>query len=47
MSMNYVLKEPKEEETTHQMLEDMELGNKELRPSNIGQDEAHNKHVFY
>jgi hypothetical protein len=47
MSMNYVPDEPKEEETIHQMLEDMDLGNQESQPTNIGQDEAHNKHVFY
>jgi len=32
MSVNFVPDEPKEEETIHQMFEDMELGNQESQP---------------
>jgi hypothetical protein len=37
----------KEEDTIHQMMEDMDLGNHDSHPSNIGQEEANNHHVFH
>jgi len=37
----------KEEETIHQMMEDVDLGIQESHPTNIGQDEAMNKHIFH
>jgi hypothetical protein len=37
----------KEEEIMHQMMEDMDLGIQESHPTNIGKDEANNKHVFH
>lgn len=46
MSVNSSLDDLKEEKTVHQMIEDMDLGNQESHPTNIGQDEALNKHVF-
>jgi hypothetical protein len=45
--LNSVLDKPKEEETVHQMLEEMDLGNQGSQPTNIGQDEVHNKHFFH
>jgi hypothetical protein len=47
MSVKSVPDEPKEEETVHQMLEDMDMGNQGSQPTNIGQDEVHSKDVFY
>lgn len=47
MSVNSVPDDPKEEETIHQILEDMDLGNQASQHTNIIQDEAHNKHVFH
>jgi hypothetical protein len=46
MSTNYVQANLKEEETIHQMLEDMDIGQQNSLPSNIGQEEANNHHVF-
>lgn len=47
MSVKSVPDEPKEEETVHQMLEDMDMGNQGSQPTNIGQDEVRSKDVFY
>jgi hypothetical protein len=47
MSVNLTPDDLKEEETIHQMIEDMDLGNQESHPTNIGQDEALSKHVFH
>jgi hypothetical protein len=46
ISMNSAPDDPKEEETVHQMIEDMDLGNQESHPTNIGQDEAL-KNMFF
>jgi hypothetical protein len=35
-----------EEDTAHQMMEDMDLGNQNSLPSKIGQEEANSHHVF-
>jgi hypothetical protein len=47
MSVNLAQEDLKEEDTVHQMMEDMDLGNQDSHPTNIGQDEAINKHVFH
>jgi hypothetical protein len=47
MSMNSSQEVLKEEDNVHQMMEDMDLGNQDSHPTNIGQDEAIKKHVFH
>lgn len=47
MSVNSTQEDLKEEDAVHQMMKDMDLGNQESHPTNIGQDEAINKHVFH
>lgn len=39
--------ELKEEDTVHQMLEDMDLEKQNSLPSNHGQEEAISRHVFW
>lgn len=47
MSVNSAQEDLKEEDTVHQMMENMDLGNQDSHPTNIGQDEAISKHVFH
>jgi hypothetical protein len=46
MSTNSIQVEFKEEDIVHQMIKDMDLGNQDSLPSNIGLEEANNHHVF-
>jgi hypothetical protein len=47
MLVHSSLDDLKDEETIHQTLEDIDLSNHESHPTNIGRDEALNKHVFH
>lgn len=47
MSTNSVHTELKEDDTVHQMLEDMDIGNQESHPTNLGLEEADSYHVFH
>lgn len=40
MLVNSAQENLKKEDTVHQMMEDMDLGNQDSQPTNIGQDEA-------
>lgn len=40
MLVNSAQEDLKKEDTVHQMMEDMDLGNQDSQPTNIGQDEA-------
>jgi hypothetical protein len=46
-STNSVKADFKEEDTVHQVMEDMDLGNQNSLPSIIGLEEANSHHVFH
>jgi hypothetical protein len=46
MSVNSSQGELKEEDTVHQLVEDMEIRNQDFVPSNVGLEEATNGHIF-
>jgi hypothetical protein len=46
MSTNSIQVDLKEEHTVHHMMEDMDLGNHNSLPTNLGQEEANSHHVF-
>jgi hypothetical protein len=47
MLMNSAQVEFKEEEKVHQLIENMDIGNLDSLPSNIGLEEANSQHVFH
>jgi len=46
MSTNYIQANLKEEDTIHERMEDMDLGNHNALPSNLKQEEANSHQVF-
>jgi len=44
--MNLSLGKLDEEDTMHQLVEDMEIGKQDYVPSNVGMDEVVYRHVF-
>jgi len=47
MSTNSIQTDFKEEDIVHEMKKDMDLGNQDSLPSNIGLEQANNHHVFH
>lgn len=47
ISINSVQEDLKEEETIHQLKDDMEIEQQNSLPSNVGQEEPYSHHVFH